>query len=400
MPDPGSIEDILGTFSRIAEEPHAYAADWKQRTSRKVVGIFPMNFPLELVHAAGALPVVVQESRTSITEGRSLLFEFYCGYSRSIVDQAATGELAVYDGFFLVDHCVALVGAADALRFQLPETRTYLAQYMASMDEDTTRTDIVRCVRDLRDQLEALCGTAITPDALARSIALFNTNRRLQRQVYDLRRTGRTALTARQVQAIVKSSMVMDIEEHTALLQALVPALDRELPNMPAMARLHLSGHFCHAPQPELFDMIESCGAIVVDDDLYTGFRFISTDVKEDFDPVEALVDWYFARNNTVPCATRAQKSVDWETYLSTSLEQSGADGVIVLMAKFCEPHMLYYPELRKEFARRNTPFLLIETEHEGLALEMLRTRVEALVEGIRRKPAVNEPGLAQATRV
>ena len=76
--------------------------------------------------------------------------------------------------------------------------------------------------------------------------------------------------------------------------------------------------------------------------------------------------------------------TVDWEEYLTRSVHASGAEGVIILLAKFCEPHMLYYPELRKELMRSEIPHLLIETEHEGLALEMLRTRVEALLETIR----------------
>ena len=139
------------------------------------------------------------------------------------------------------------------------------------------------------------------------------------------------------------------------------------------------------SPRPELLDMIESCGVVVVDDDLYAGYRFIATDVPADPDPAEALTRWYFDRNTNVPCSTRAQKTVDWETYLVNALEKSGANGIIVLIAKFCEPHMLYYPELRKELHRREIPHLVIETEHEGLALEMLRTRVEALVEHIKR---------------
>ena len=42
---------------------------------------------------------------------------------------------------------------------------------------------------------------------------------------------------------------------------------------------------------------------------------------------------------------------------------------------------MLYYPELRKALDGAGVPHLLIETEHEGLPLEAVRTRVEALVE-------------------
>ena len=128
---------------------------------------------------------------------------------------------------------------------------------------------------------------------------------------------------------------------------------------------------------------------MVVDDDLYTGFRYISTDVPELGDPVDALTRWYFDRNTNVPCATRAQKNVDWESYLLQSLQHSGAAGVVILMAKFCEPHMLYYPELRKALLRSKVPHLLIETEHEGLPAESIRVRMEAFLEQIRRPSAV-----------
>ena len=379
------VQDAITTLTRISEDPHAYAENWKRKHQRKVIGTFPMNFPVELVHAAGALPVVVQDDRAPITLGRTLMYEFYCGYARSLTDQAATRKLGVFDAFFLVDHCVALLGAVDAMRFELPEQPVFLAQYTASMDEEWTPPEIRKKVESLQSQLEELCAVTIAKDGLASSIRLFNHNRQLLRQIYDLRRSGRTRITSAQMQMLVKSSMVMDIEEHTAILSSLVQSLKEEGTASPDLVRLHLSGHFCHGPRPELLDIIESCGAVVVDDDLYTGFRYISTDVPEVGDPVDALTRWYFDRNTNVPCATRAQKSVDWESYLLQSLKNSGAAGVVILMAKFCEPHMLYYPELRKTLLRSQVPHLLIETEHEGLPAESIRVRMEAFLEQIRR---------------
>jgi len=378
-------DDILTALKRNADDPNAYAERWKSARGKKVIGTFPMNFPSELVHAAGALPVVVQESSAPITLGRTLLFEFYCGYTRSLTDQAATRQLDVFDGFFFVDHCVALLGAVDAMRFELQDTPIFLAQYMASMDEPWNPPEIRKQVDLLRAQLEEFCGSRISDEAIAASIRLFNRNRQLLRQVYDLRRSGHLRITASQLQVLVKSSMVMDVEEHTAMLAEYVALVQREHVDTTRLARIHLSGHFCHAPPPELLEMIESCGAVIVDDDLFTGYRYISTDVPETGDPCDGLTRWYFDRNNNVPCSTRAQKTVDWETYLVKSIEQSGAGGVIILMVKFCEPHMLYYPELRKELDRCNIPHLLIETEHEGLPLESLRTRVEALLERVNR---------------
>lgn len=159
MEQAAEIEEIIGSLARIAERPSDYAADWKSRTGGKVVGILPMNFPAEIVHAAGALPVIVQEDDATISYGRSLLHEFYCGYTRSLVDQAATGKLDSYDGIFLVDHCVALLGAVDAIRFELPDTPVFLAQFTASMDETTTRPQIAGRIGELRQRLEAMLET-------------------------------------------------------------------------------------------------------------------------------------------------------------------------------------------------------------------------------------------------
>lgn len=391
MDKPTDIDEIITSLAATADDSLGYARAWKERTQGKVIGILPMNFPAELVRAAGGLPLLIQEDDTAITYGRSLLFEFYCGYTRSLADQAATGKFGGLDGLFLVDHCVALLGAVDAIRFELPDLPVYLAQYPASMDEPETPPMVRERLGDLWSRLEELCGTKITDDALHEAIAESNKNRAMLRHIYDLRRSGKIALTSRQMQVIVKSAMVMDVAEHNAALSKLVPLLEQQNATPGDMIRLHLSGHFCHAPKPDLLDMIESCGVTVVDDDLFTGTRFMSTDVAEGGDPAEALANWYFDRNNTVPCSTRAQKSVDWEEYLETSLKQSGAEGVIVLVAKFCEPHMLYYPELRKKFHDSGVPHLLIETEHEGLPLEMLKTRVEALIEGIQRSSRTRE---------
>ena len=379
--DPAAYAELAA----VAGNPHAYAGTWKARTGRPVIGSFPMNFPSELIHASGALPVIVQESRTPITEGRSLLPEFYCSYTRSVADQAAVGELEVFDAFLLADHCVQLLGAADVIRWARPEKPMHFAQFISSMDDPWSKPQVRDKVGSLQQEIEELVGTTVTAEGLSRSIRLFNHNRQLLREFYRLRVEGRLAITASQLQALIKSSMVMDIEEHSAALERILATLDPRAEAPDDLVRIHLSGHFCAPPQPALLDLIEECGALVVNDDLYHGYRYISTDVPEDGDPFDALAVWYLDRNISAPCGTRVQRDVDWETYLVSSLEESRSDGVITLMAKFCEPLMLYYPELRKALDSRDIPVLLIETEHEGLAAEAIRTRVETFVERIRR---------------
>ncbi|WP_243794906.1 2-hydroxyacyl-CoA dehydratase subunit D [Saccharopolyspora gloriosae] len=382
-----TLAAALAPLAEVAEDPDAYVVRWKERTGGKVVGAFPMSFPGEIAHAAGALPVVIQENREPDTHGRNLLAEFYCGYTRNIADSAAKGNLDIYDGFFLADHCIQLLGAVDVVRFESPEKPMYFGHLPTSLGDSWTPEDARKMMRSFVDEMGEFAGAPVTPEALAHSIAVFNENRRLLREIFEARRSGNAQFTAEQMQVLVKSSMVMDKAEHTRLLRRVI-AEAAEVPRDDRV-RLYLSGHFSHAPKPELLRAIEDCGALVVDDDLFTGMRYISTDVPEDVDAVDALRDWYLQRDVNLPCATLVQHEADWEDYLLNSIDRSGAQGVIVLLVKFCEPHMLYYPELRKALDERGVPHLLIETEHEGVPEENVRTRVEALVERIRRNQLV-----------
>lgn len=385
---PSNFTDAMLALSAAADDPNSYVAQWKKRTGKKALGIFPMNFPAELAHAHGVLPVVIQEDREPITAGRNLIGEFNCGYTRNLADQAALGRLDVYDGFFQADHCIQLLGAVDVVREYEEDKPVYLGQFMTSMSDAWAFPQVVEKMGDFRTELEAFTGTAVSDDRIRASIEIHNTNRQLMRTLFENRRSGDASLTPAQLQTLVKSSMVMDREEHTELLRAVIG--DRSFAPRDDRVRVHLSGHFCHAPKPELLEVIEECGAIVVDDDLFHGTRYVSADIDASGDPLEALASVYFRRNSTVPCPTRVQHEVDWDRFLVDSVYSSGAQGVIVLMAKFCEPHMLYYPELRKALDARKIPLLLIETEHEGLPLESIRTRVEAMVERIRRKQLTN----------
>lgn len=381
-------QQILGIFAAAAADPLGYARAWKDRTGRPVIGSFPMNFPGELAHAAGTLPMILQESPDPITVGHGLLFPFYCGYTRSMVDQAARGDFDVLDAIMFGDHCVQLLGAADAIRVQLTKTRVIFFQLISSMCDPWTQGRSEESFAALRAELEDLMGAPVPDAALHDSIRLFNRNRVLIRRLYDMRKTGKAPLRAAEMQHVVKSSMIMDKAEHTALLQRLVALHEQAAPPTQPGMRLHLSGHFCQAPKPEILSMIEDCGAIIVGDDLYHGYRYISTDVPETGDPIAGLARWYLDRNTGVPCPTRVQNNVDWDAYLLDAIAEEQADGMIVLMAKFCEPHMYYYPEVKEAFEARGVPHLLIETEHESMALEGLKTRVETFVEIIRRRAA------------
>jgi len=380
------MTDIWATLEDAANRPLDYARRYKQETGRRVIGILPMHFPLELAHAAGALPTVLQEDREPITVGQSQVYTFYCGYNRSLTDQLMRGEFRFLDAVLFGDHCVQLLGTADVIRSEMPEVPILFNQLIASLSAPWALEESQGTFRQLWKELEELVGHPVSVEAAQRSIRLYNRNRQLIRHLFDLRRGGRVALSGGQMQVVVKSSMVMDIEVHTALLEQLLAALPAAPLN--DRVRVYVSGHYCQAPKPELLDMVEACGAEIVDDDLYHGFRFVSTDMEENIHPVDSLANWYLARNRRVPCAAVADEGADWDAFLIYAVAKSQASGLLILQVKYCEPHMYFYPEIKEAFERAGIPHLLIETEHEEMPIEALKTRVETFLEIAKRRIA------------
>ena len=381
------MERILTILAEAAAQPLAYARQWKAETGRRVIGLFPMHFPGELAHAAGALPMILQEDDQPVTIGQSNVFNFYCGYNRSIIDQALRGEFEVLDAILFGDHCVQLLGTADVIRANIPDKPILFNQLCSILDAEWAMAETQGTFRQLWKELEALTGRKIEEEEVRASIRLFNRNRGQIRRLYDMRRKGQIFLTGRQMQTIVKSSMVMDKAVHCELLDELIAEIQR-VPPRGDKVRVFMSGHLCHAPKLSVLDLVEDCGGIVVDDDLYHGFRFVFADIAESGSPVDALADWYLSRSKKVPCPTRAVKGLDWEDYLLKAVGGAGAQGLIILMAKFCEPHMYFYPEIKEAFEKHGIPHLLIETEHEEMPIEALKTRVETFMEIAKRKAA------------
>lgn len=381
------MQNIPREMIAAAVDPRAYATEWKARTGRPVVGTFPMHFPAEVAHAAGALTAVVQASEDTITVGGGSFYPFFCGYTRSVVDQATKGDLDFLDTIIFGDHCVQMLSAADVVRVRRPQLHIGFHQLIPALKDNWSLPNAEKTLRSCIADVEEQLGTTITDEELRGSIALYNRNRRLIRELYDLRRSGRVSLTGRQLQDVVKSSMVMDKAEHTALLEELLGAVRAGRFDVPTTrVPVYVSGHLCHAPKPELLDLIEDCGAVIVDDDLYTGFRYVSSDVDESGDPVNALARWYIDRNDVVPCPTRLDPTTDWDGFLLESVRRAGAAGLIVMLVKFCEPHYFYYPRIKATFESAGVPHLLVETEPDMSALGNLRTRIEAFVELVKRR--------------
>jgi benzoyl-CoA reductase/2-hydroxyglutaryl-CoA dehydratase subunit BcrC/BadD/HgdB len=326
------------------------------------------------------LPVVLQETRETVTDGYSRVHPFFCGITRNIIDMAGKGELGFFDGLMYSNICIQNANAALTVKQMLPAGRVAYVQLPTSLTRNGVMADTVRELERVRGILRDMSGREIDDASIETSIRAYNRHRSLLREMHDRCSRNPGLLTFSERQAVVKSGMVMPKEVHTQRLEELLRDLEGHPSGVPGGKRIFLSGHLCQAPRPEIVGLLEEAGGRVVDDDLYTGYRYYARDAETDGgSPLDRLARRYL--DPAVPIPTRSDGRIRWDRYLADRARESASDGVVVLLAKYCEPHLFSYPFIRRTLAAAGIPHILIETEHEAMSLEGLRTRLQAFIE-------------------
>lgn len=374
-----TVGDLMQSFRDVVDRPYERLRQWKESNEKKVVGCSPMHFPEELVHAAGMLPVVLQESDEPITEGFSYIHPFFCGITRNIIDIASKGELGFFDGLVYSDICIQNRNAVCTLKQVLPKMWVEFLQLPTCLSREGVMDRTIKELEHMRLRLENMAGRKIDDASLEQSIGVFNRNRSLLRQLHELYKANPALISFREKQLVVQSSMLIPKEEHSELMEDLLAGLEKESPPPVEGKRLFLSGHLCQGPKADILGLIEGMSGVFVDDDLYTGYRYYALDVPVNGSPIESLAKRYL--DSSLPIPTRSDPDTRWEDFVVDKARDSGAQGVVVLIAKYCEPHLFIYPFIKEALDKAGIPHVMLETEHEVVSLEGMRTRLQAFIE-------------------
>lgn len=378
------MEEVLSKFSAIAEQPYDKLNKRKEETGIKIVGCLPMYVPEEIIHAAGALPIVLQEGDEPITLGHSKIQSFFCGIVRSITDLALKSKLNFLDAVVSPEIDLPINGLANILQINMsvPVYRIYQPPFP---EKSTTPALLLREIKKFKSSLEGLTGQEITDERLKHSIEIYNENRSLLRELYEVRKKKPGILNSIQVRSIVMASMLMLKEEHNQLMENLLSKLKTQNPSSKNKVNLVLSGSVCEAPPIDMLSMLEEAGTVIVNDDIYTGARYFCADIKVGNG---SLLDAIVKRQLTwpIPCPTKIDEGKDWGDYLVDLVKSSKARGVIHLVVKYCQPHEMYYPYLSKRLAKAGIPDLKLEFEHETISMGSTKTRIQAFMEMIKKR--------------
>lgn len=380
-----SLQDVLGRCREVVEEPAlASVRRWKERSpSASVIGCYPVYSPVELVHAAGALPVGVigAGNQLEIAHADARFQSFICSVVKSTLELGLTDRLACLDGILFHSICDPARNLAAVFARNFPALRVEYIHYPQNFSSPAAVAYLVGELQRIGSVLAEVTGRQVSPAALRDSIALYNRWRARVRDLYTLRRRAPERLSAAESFLLLRAGTLMPVEEHLPLLEAAL----RELAQRPAKRQdrvaVLVEGAFCEQPPVDLIAALEQAGCYLLDDDFLLGWRWFVDDVPEDGDPLEALATSYIDRS--VSCGTKHDTRTARAAHLVERVRAVGADAVLFLCAKFCEPALFDYALYRRALEEAGIPHLFLEFEEKMWIFDRMRGEVETFVESM-----------------
>jgi benzoyl-CoA reductase subunit C len=304
----------------------------------------------------------------------------YCPFCRDCLAQGLKGRYNYLDGIMISQSCLHIRQAFTSWQKHVPVDYSYYLPMPHHVQSPRAIPFLKSELIAFKNSLEDWTGRKITDDAIAKSIEVYNANRRLMKEVYALRRADPPPMTGEEAMEMVISNQMIDKAEHSAELKKLAERLPGRSIGRDAGARLMILGS--EDDDLAFIRMVESCGATFVVDDHCTGTRYFWNEVGRDGDLMNSLATRYVKRP---PCPTKDWPERKRVPHVMSLAKEWKVQGAILAQQKFCDPHELDIPALKKALEAEGIKTLFLELD-VTVPIGQFKIRVEAFLEMLRQE--------------
>ena len=345
----------------------------------KLLGYICSSTPEELFRANGYVPIRIQPRYNGSYGGADrFLPACVCSHGRSMLSGVLEGRYDSFDAFFFSSNCTTIRCLQYHFQRRYPD-RVYSDFIVPTTAFDPeAREHLHRELRRLDQTLQAKPGhRASVP--LADVMATYRENRRLMAEVSRLRGERHGLLSAEVMNELYEYNTWVDKETANPRIAAFVEqvavAVDTRVTTTPTVFVL---GNCCG--NNALLEVIDRRGCRIVGDLLSTG-ETAFLDVPECDDPYAAIAS---RLTEGIPCPAKLVAGAEHDAMVRSvqqRVKSSGADAVVLVRQKFCDPHALERPYLLPRLRELGLPLLEIETDADMGNIEQIYTRVDAFLE-------------------
>lgn len=379
-----TVESIFEEARTLLEDPtYPAARRWlEQHPNGKVLGHFQVYFPEELAHAAGVLPLKIAgfDTTVPIRQADAHLAAFVCSIARSALEVVMSGTLDILDMFVFPPICDVARHSCAVWARNFDDVNCQIIYLPHNASSPNAVDYLTGEYRRILREIEEVASTRVTDAGLQASIALFNENRRLLRELYRMKRDAPWKVSAVEAYILTRTAGVMPREDHNDLLRRALAAIEEREARPQDRVKVIFSGGFCEQPPLDLLAVLQDV-CYIVDDDLMVGLRWILEDVEVNGDPLRALADAYLNRSDYSPVQHDPRKPK--EDMLVRKIRTAGAEAAIIAAAKMCEPGLEEQVGYSQRLYEEGIPHLVMEFEEKSTTFEQTRMEVETFAESL-----------------
>jgi benzoyl-CoA reductase/2-hydroxyglutaryl-CoA dehydratase subunit BcrC/BadD/HgdB len=355
--------------------------DWKA-SGGKVIGWVNQYVPLEIIHAAGMLPIQVtgDNEQVQMQGVDAHILSNTCSYIRTCWQLQLDGKYNFLDGLVssvMCDQDKRLYSVWEYYK-KLPYMDLLYAP--RKREEEAVKLYLAD-LEDFRDRISQY-GLRRTPDRdIANSIRVFNRGRELMQQLYELRKRERPPVTGAEALEVSKAAARVPRERFNGLMEQLLDEIKRTGREIKKAKRLMLIGS--DLPNSNQIAAIESLDAVLVVDEMDAGIRFAWGQVDTKLPPMEALARYYILGR---PVNKYIWNSDERLEFIGKMAEQYKVDGIVSEIVRFCCDNGFDRFDLKKQMDQCGIPILELDMEYGENWSGQMKTRVEALLEMVQNR--------------
>lgn len=367
-----TMSDLLNVFHEVASNPMEMKNTYL-KAGRKVV-LVNYYAPEEIVHSMGFVPMAAWGADVEIKEAKQYFPAFICSVMQTLLELGMNGTYEGVSAIIIPSLCDSLKVTGQNWKYAVPSIpfipMTYPQNRKPAYGAEFVKAGYKRVIADL----EAATGATFSDEALRVSLDVYNAHNKVMRELSEVL-AQHPEITVSQRSDIFKSAGFMPKEEHTELVRALIEKLKQQTPGAKKL-RIVTSGIL--ADSPSLLSILEENGYQIVWDDVAAESRQYRSDAPEAETALDSLAQKYCGMDNDTLLYDADKSRV---RMIVEQAKAHQADGVVVIMTKFCDPEEFDSPLIYKACQTENLPMIEVEVDRQMNNYEQARTLLESFRE-------------------
>jgi benzoyl-CoA reductase subunit C len=329
------------------------------------------------------LGIVGGGDQLEVIHGDAYYQSYICRIPRSTIELGVSGRLDFVDGMLFPSICDVIRNLSGMWKVMFPGVYARYFDVPQNYRDDIGGNYYANELAELRHDLGELRGKPISDAELLQSIATYNENRRLVRELYALRAERPWQVPAAEAYLVLRAGLVLPVEEHSAMLRDYIAMAKTDERPRRDNCRIVLTGAFCEQPPLNLIKSLELAGCYVVDDDLLLVTRWLTDDVPTEGDPLRNLAD-AFLHHSESTAAKYEPDVAEKGQHLVRAVKRSGAEGVIFAAPSFCDPALLDRPMLQHVLSEAGIPFIAFKYAENSGQMQPIREQAGTFSDSIK----------------